>query len=160
MANTKATKTTLKAGDKLPPRGKAKKTLMLDAIRAVCGKEEDFLKQVVTIGLGGWTQPEVKEDEDPVEPVFQNPNPVLLTLVLNRIEPPLKSVSPNVKFSFRKNAKPHEKADDIINAMANGEIPPDIGVMLVSSIQSMLKIQEVTDFIDRLEAIENASKQD
>ena len=43
MANSKSTSTTLKKGDKLPPRGKAKKSLMLDAIREVCGSEQEFL---------------------------------------------------------------------------------------------------------------------
>jgi len=160
MANTRATKTTLKKGDNLPPRGKAKKTLMLDAIRSVCGNEEDFLKQVVSIGLGGWTKPEPKEGEEPVEPIFQTPNPVLLTLILNRIEPPLKSVSPNVEFKFRKGAKPHEQACDVMSAIAKGNIPSDIGGMFITSIQSMLKIQELTDFEERLKAIEDASKQD
>ena len=149
-----ATKTTLKAGDKLPPRGKAKKTLMLDAIRDVCGNENDFLKQVVVIGLGGWTKP---DDED-AEPVFQQPNPALLSLALSRIEPPLKPVSPSMPFKFNARGKPHKQAVDIIVAMSNAELPVDIGVNLIASIQSMLKIQEVTDFEDRIKAIENASK--
>lgn len=51
MATRKPTSTTLKKGDVLPPRGKGKKSLMLDAIRDVCGNEQDFLKQVVAIGL-------------------------------------------------------------------------------------------------------------
>lgn len=159
MANKTPTKTTLKKGDNLPPRGKAKKTLMLEAIRSVCGNEQDFLKQVVSIGLGGWTQPEQKEDEDSVEPVFQNPNPMLLNMVLNRIEPPLKSVAPMVKFKFNAKGKPHEQALQVLDAMAKGEIPSDVGGLFITSISSMLNIQEKTDFEERLKAIEDASKQ-
>ena len=147
------------------PRGKGKKSLMLEAIKSVCGDEKDFLKQVVTIGLGGWTQPEQTEeqkenDEQPEEPVFQNPNPMLLNMVLNRIEPPLKSVSPMVKFKFDIKGKPHEQALQVLDAMAKGDLPSDIGQLFVTSISSMLNIQEKTDFEERLKAIEDASEQD
>jgi hypothetical protein len=160
MANSTANKTTLKKGDNLPARGKGKKSLMLDAIRLVCGDESDFLQQVVTIGIGGWTQPEQKEDEEPTEPVFQNPNPMLLNMVLNRIEPPLKSVSPMVEFEFDITAKPYEQATQVLNAMAQGKIPSDIGQLFVTSISSMLNIQEKTDFEERLKAIEDVNEQD
>ena len=162
MANKTPNKTTLKKGDVLPPRGKGKKSLMLEAIKSVCGDEKDFLKQVVTIGLGGWTQPEKKEDdeEEQPEPVFQNPNPMLLNMVLNRIEPPLKSVAPMVKFAFDINGKPHEQALQVLDAMAKGNLPSDIGQLFVTSISSMLNIQEKTDFEERLKAIEDATEQD
>ena len=140
----------------MPPRGKGNKSVMLDAIRDVCNNEQEFLKQVITIGLGGWTQP---DDED-ADPVFQQPNPMLLNMVLNRIEPPLKSVSPMVEFDFNIDGKPHEQAMQVIDAMSNGKIPSDIGQMFVTSISSMLNIKEKTDFEERLKAIENANKQD
>lgn len=126
---------------KRKPRTKGKKTLMLDAIRKVCGTEQDFLEQVVEVGLG-----------DPAQKI--PPNPALLTLVLNRIEPPLKAISPMVEFKFRKGAKPHEQAEDVLSAVAGGSISPDIGHMFIASIQSMLKIQEVTDIDERLKAME------
>ena len=79
MAKSRTTIDSEKRKD-LPARGKGKKSLMLEAIQAVCGDEQDFLRQVITIGLGGWTQPYQKEDEDPVDPVFQAPSPVLLNI--------------------------------------------------------------------------------
>ena len=158
MANSNPNKTTLKKGDNLPPRGKAKKTLMLDAIRSVCGDERDFLEQVVTIGLGGWTQPEQteeqKENKEQPESIFQNPNPMLLSMVINRIEPPLKAISPMVEFDFNTNDKPHVKADKILQAVSDGKIPPDIGQMFVSSIKSMIDISEWTDLKERIEKLE------
>lgn len=142
MANTKPTKTTLKKGDNLPARGKAKKTLMLDAIKAVCGDEGEFLQRVIALGLGdGKDLPA---------------NPALLTLVMNRIEPPLKSISPMVNFEFNPNAKPHEQANQVLKAVANSEIAPDIGQMFVGSIKSMIDIEEYTDLKDRIEKLEKA----
>jgi hypothetical protein len=125
----------------LPARGKGKKSLMLEAIRSVCGNEQDFLKQVVTIGLG-----------DAVNEIA--PNPTLLTLVLNRIEPPLKAISPMVEFDFNPNAKPHEQANQILQAVAASQIAPDIGQMFVASIKSMIEIEEYTDLKERIEKLE------
>jgi hypothetical protein len=147
MANNTPTKTTLKKGDNLPPRGKGKKSLMLDAIRAVCIDEQEFLKRVVTIGLG-----------DAVNEIA--PNPTLLTLVLSRIEPPLKSVTPTFEFDFDPEADLHKQAKQVLDAMAKGKIPSDVGQLFITSISSMLNIQEKTDFEERLKAIEDASEQD
>lgn len=122
-------------------RGKSKKTLMLEAIRAHCGTEQEFLERVIVAGLG-----------DPKNEVPSNP--ALLSLVLNRIEPPLKAISPMIEFDFRRNAKPHEQAADVLSAVSDGLIAPDVGQMFIASIQSMLKIQEVTDIDDRLKAME------
>jgi len=143
MANSTANKTTLKKGDNLPPRGKAKKSLMLEAIRSVCGTEQEFLKQVITIGMG-----------DAIKEIA--PNPTLLTLVLNRIEPPLKAIAPMVEFDFNPNAKPHEQANQILMAVANSQIAPDIGQMFVASIKSMIDIEEYTDLKERIEKLEKA----
>lgn len=142
MATRKPTSTTLKKGDVLPPRGKGKKSLMLDAIRDVCGNEQDFLKQVVAIGLGDGKE--------------SLPNPALLTLVLNRIEPPLKAIAPLVDFEFKADDKPHKQAADVLNAMASGKIPSDIGNVFIQSIKSMIDIEEYTDLKERLISIEQS----
>lgn len=143
MANKSATKTTLKKGDNLPPRGKGKKSLMLEAIREVCGSEQEFLHQVIRAGLGNVTENIAS-------------NPMLLTLVINRIEPPLKAIAPMVEFEFNSYAKPHEQAGQILNAVANSQIAPDIGQMFIASIKSMIDIEEYTDLKDRIEKLESA----
>lgn len=126
----------------LPARGKGKKSLMLEAIKATCGDEQEFLRRVITLGLGdGKDLPA---------------NPALLALVINRIEPPLKAISPMVEFDFNPNSKPHEQANQILNAVANSQIAPDIGQMFVSSIKSMIDIEEYTDLKERIEKIEAA----
>ena len=141
------------------PRGKGKKSLMLEAIREVCRDEEEFLQQVVSIGIGGITKVSAPEaDEEEFE--YKNPNPMLLSLVLNRIEPPLKSVTPTYKFDFDPEADLHKQAKQVLDAMAKGEIPSDVGQLFITSISSMLNIQEKTDFEERLKAIEDASEQD
>ncbi len=135
------------------PRGKAKKTLMLQAIRdQVEGGEEEFLKRVVEFSIGHNGSPETEDSpEIPPEP----PHPKLLALVLSRIEPPLKATMPMVEFDFDISAKPHEQAAQVVEAVSNGEISPDIGHMFISSIKSMIEIHEFTDLKNRIEALED-----
>lgn len=139
------------------PRGKGKKTLMLDAIRDVCTNEHEFLKQVVTIGMGGVTKISGPDEDEEYE--YKQPNVMLLNMVLSRIEPPLKSVTPTFEFEFNPNGEHHEQAKQVLDAMAKGKLPSDIGQLFITSISSMLNIQEKTDFEERLKAIEDASKQ-
>jgi len=139
-------------------RGKAKKTLMLDAIRAqVEGGEEEFLKRVVeySIGHNGHPAIEATEEADAVDEILPSPpHPKLLALVLNRIEPPLKATMPLIDFEFDISAEPHQQAAQVIDAVSKGDISPDIGHMFVSSIKSMIEIHEFTELKSRIEKIE------
>ena len=127
------------------PRGKGKRTLMLEAIRAsVEGGEAELLKQVVSIALG-------KDGGEDAKP-----NPQLLTLVLQRIEPPLKSTMPLIEFDFDDSAAPSVQAGQVMKAVSEGIIAPDVGQLFISSIASMLKIEEVTELKGRLSEIEKA----
>jgi hypothetical protein len=125
----------------LPPRGKGKKTLMLEAVRATCGSESEFLQKVVQTAIG----------DDKAKPNMQ-----LMTLVLQRIEPPMKSTLPLVNFEFNENSKPHEQAAQVMKAVSDGDIPADVGGMFVNCITSMLKIEEVTSIKEDIDEIKKA----
>jgi hypothetical protein len=133
------------------PRGKSKRTLMLDAIRQQCGTKEkpgdemDYLIKVVEASLGD-------NLADPPLP----PNPALMAIVMNRIEPPLKSTFPMVEFDFNAKSTPSDQASQVMAAAAKGEISPDIANMFVSSIANMLRIDEVTELQKRIEALEKS----
>lgn len=133
------------------PRGKSKKTLMLDAIRQQCGTKDkpgdemDYLIKVVEASLG-----------DPLANPPVLPNPALMAIVMNRIEPPLKSTSPMVEFEFSEKATPSEQASQVLKAASTGTIAPDIMATFVNSIASVMKIEEVTalrDEVDEIKAI-------
>lgn len=129
-------------------RGRGKKSLMLEAIRATCeGGEDEFLKKVVRAALG--------DPSDGVEP-----NATLMNMVLQRIEPPLKANNECVTFEFNSKMKPHEQASQVLDAASKGLIAPDVASLFISSIQAMLKIQEVNDFDERLKALEADNEQD
>lgn len=137
------------------PRGKGKKNLMLDAIKEVCKDEHEFLKKIVEIGLGGMTV--VGKDDDGNEELeYRHPNTVLLNLVINRIEPPLKATSPKIDFDFDETLKPYQQAAQVLKAVSSGDIPPDIGSVFIQSIKAMIDIEEYTNLKDRIEVIEKS----
>ena len=63
---------------------------------------------------------------------------------------------PLVDFEFDENAAPNVQASQVMKAVSDGLIAPDSGQMFISSIASMLKIEEVTEIKDRLDKIEEA----
>jgi len=52
-----------------------------------------------------------------------------------------------------------EKADAILNAIAAGDIAPDIGAQLVTAIGTTARVEEITELRERLEALERATKE-
>ena len=74
--------------------------------------------------------------------------------LLNRLSPIAKAVSPLYKFDLPKDSKPHEKADYILTAIADGEIPGDIGNICIQAIKAMIDIEEYTDLKERIIKLE------
>ena len=125
------------------PRGKGKKSMMLEAIRAECNSEADFLRKVVKAAIGS-------EQSNPPIP----PNTQLMTLVLQRIEAPLKSTSPLIEFDFPESGSPTTKAMAIIKSISMGALPTDIGKELIGIIKDAVVIEEGTDLKLRIEELE------
>ena len=76
--------------------------------------------------------------------------------ILARMSPIPKAVAPVYKFDLPKEAKPHEKADYVLTAISNGELPSDIGNICIQAIRAMIDIEEYTDLKERIEKIEKA----
>ena len=66
----------------------------------------------------------------------------------------MKPTLGSVEFEFDVAATPSKQASQVMAAAARGEIAPDIANLFVSSIASMLKIDEVTELQKRIEALE------
>lgn len=143
------TKTSLKPGDKLPPRGKAFKTLLMETIR------EESLLDV--------TPQSSKEETEKAfirhaakrafDPNDQN-SATILNEFMKRSFPPLKPSNEAIEFSFPEEGTPAEKAFSVINAISKGDIPPDIGQTIVGIIKDSVVIEEATDLKARIEELE------
>ena len=122
-------------------RGKSERTKILDAMKETNKTEEGFYQLLIN---------KAHNPEDSF--AFKE--------LLSRLSPVPKAVSPLYEFTFDIDGSPHKQALQIINAIADGKIPSDVGNIIITSISSMLNIQEKTDFEERLKAIEDASEQD
>jgi hypothetical protein len=120
--------------DNRAPRGKSFKTKLIESLERKGMTEEGFIDLLVDKAItdGG----------------------VFLSELLKRYNPAPKSTLAPVTFEFKKEWTPLQKADAIMNAMSTGEIPPDVGVMIIEGINKMLGIEETTELAKRLEAIE------
>lgn len=76
--------------------------------------------------------------------------------LLLRLSPIPKSVNDLVKFDFPKKAKPHEQAAAVLEAVARGVIPADIGNIFIQSIKAVIDIEEYTSLKERIEEIERS----
>lgn len=65
-----------------------------------------------------------------------------------------KATAPFVDFDFKDGNTPLESANQILVAVANKRIPPDIGALLINTMSAVLKIEEVTDLEDRIKQLE------
>lgn len=80
---------------------------------------------------------------------------VFLQEVLKRYSPITKSTYDTIVIEdWPKDGTPIEKAKVVLDGMANGDIPADLGSSMIDSISKSLGIEEITELSKRLEAIE------
>ena len=137
MANDKPTKTSFSKSNQPKGRGKSERTKILDAMKRAGQTEEGFFDLLM-------------------EKAFNPEDNFTFKELLNRMSPMPKAVNPIVEFDFPKEAKPHVQAAFVLDAVASGVIPSDIGNMFVQSIKDMIDIEEFTSLKARIEALEKA----
>lgn len=135
MANSTPTKTSF-GEDNQPKkrRGKSERTKFLEALGRRGESEDDFYDHLIKKAI----------DEE---------SPIALSEILKRVSPIAKAVAPTIEFKIRKDGKPHEKASDVLDGIANGDIPPDIGAHLITAIKHYVDLDN-SDVKERLEKIE------
>lgn len=75
-------------------------------------------------------------------------------LLLARTMPPLKPISEPVRFRFPDDATLSDKADAIVNAIAAGKLPPDVGAQLIQTLATTARIIEIDELERRIAALE------
>jgi hypothetical protein len=135
MANKTPTKTSFTKSNQPKGRGKSERTKILEAMKRF-GKTENGFYDLL------------------MQKAFDSEDNFTFKELLNRLSPIPKAVAPLYKFDLPKDSKPHEKADYILTAIANGEIPGDIGNICIQAIKAMIDIEEYTDLKDRIIKLE------
>lgn len=118
-------------------RGKSDRTKILEAMERLSKSENSFYEMLV------------KKAYDPEDSFGASE-------ILKRIAPLKRQTMPMIEFDFDDEAPAHIQAAQVIKATSQGLIPPDVANMFVSSISSMMKIEEITDMSKRLEDIEKS----
>ena len=88
-----------------------------------------------------------------VNPDDQN-GAMLLKALLDKGWASVKSTMEPVKFNLDKSKPLSDQANEILFAISEGDIPPDVGVLMVNAITNALKIKEITELEDRIKALE------
>jgi len=63
-------------------------------------------------------------------------------LVFERLCPPLKAQASTVKFALPNQDNPIEMAKNLLNSIASGTLPPDIGSQLVAAVTQLVRITD------------------
>jgi len=130
-------------------RGRSFKNKLLDVIR-----NESLLD------LDGAASPEKAENaylKHLAERAFDSDDPASPTLLkelLSKSYPGLKATMPEVSFALPEDATPVEKAEAILKAVSDGDIPPDVGALLIQAAKHTIDIEMATELKERMAKIE------
>lgn len=84
---------------------------------------------------------------------------VAMRILLDRLLPPRKATVPDIEVPYLEQANTiSQKVDAILHAIGRGEVPADIGSQLITALGTAARIEEITQFKDRLEGLEQAVK--
>ena len=75
-------------------------------------------------------------------------------LVLARLAPPLRAQSPAVQFELDRTLTLTEQAGQVIAAVAEGQLSPDAGKMLLDSLAAYASMRTADELAAKLEEIE------
>lgn len=130
-------------------RGRSKRNLILEAIKdkSLLSVDSDSSNDECEKAFFGHILKRAVNPED------QN-SAMLLKTVLDKGWSSVKSSMEPVKFELDKSQTLDGQAGQILSAISDGDLPPDVGVIMINAITNMLKIKEVTDLEDRIKALE------
>jgi hypothetical protein len=75
-------------------------------------------------------------------------------LVLARVAPALRLVAPTVEFDFDARAPLSAQVEQVLQAIADGKVAPDVGKQIVETIAQLGSIRQVDDLEARIKALE------
>ncbi|WP_292078032.1 DUF5681 domain-containing protein [Brevundimonas sp. UBA7838] len=80
------------------------------------------------------------------------------SLVMSRVAPTLRSQGSPVTFDFDPSASIGRQMEQVLSAIARGEVPPDVGHQIIASVQALSQIRAVEELEGRLIALEERQR--
>lgn len=74
-------------------------------------------------------------------------------LVLSRIIAPLKASGERVQFAFNPEAPITTQIEQVLAAVAAGEVPPDVGTQIISAINTLSQARVTEELADKVAAL-------
>lgn len=78
----------------------------------------------------------------------------ILKELLRKSYPTAKPVLSTVAIDVNPSLKPHQQAQQILQAACDGELPPDVGALFIQSLDSIATIQQKHELAERVERLE------
>jgi len=134
---------------KMKGRGKERRTIILEAMRdsnsfgalesdTVAEVENKYWKHICDISV---------DKDHPDRQMFAK-------VISDKVAPNFKPSLERVKFDLDTTKSSSEQSEQILKAIASGEVPADVGKMLIEAIASIVKIDEYTELKDRIDNLE------
>jgi Family of unknown function (DUF5681) len=79
-------------------------------------------------------------------------------ILIDKLCPNLKPVALPIDLPLPINGGLSEMGGEIIKATMNGQIPPDIGSMLITALTSQYRLMELDVLVNRIVALENENR--
>ena len=130
-------------------RGRSFKNKLLDVVRneSLLGLEGQVSEEKAENAYLKHLAIRAFDSDDPA-------SPTLLKELLNKSYPGLKATMPDVNFHLPDNTTPVEKAEAILKAVSDGDIPPDVGALLIQAAKHTIDIEMATELKERMAKIE------
>ena len=126
------------------PRGKAKRTMIIDALKANKKTEAEFWEAVVQKALFGGND----GDGDPQ----------MMALVSKKLFPDSKATYEEYHIELKDGDKRIDRAEAIMQAAMSGMLPIDVAERFLNGLADVAKVEEVDSILERLAVIEEALK--
>ena len=122
------------------PRGKAKRTMIIDALKANNKTEEEFWQAVVQKALFGGND----GDGDPQ----------MMALISKKLFPDSKATYEEYTIELKDGENRLDRAEAVLRAAMAGLLPIDVAERFLNSLADVAKIEEVDSILERLTKIE------
>lgn len=123
-----------------PPGSRNKRTQLLDKIMQADDNARHIIETLVSKAQGGDT--------------------AAAEILLKRYQPPPRSSLQPVQFDLDSSASPLQQCQQILAAVAAGDLAPDVGQSLISAVTALARIAELAELEQRIADLEEAATDD
>jgi hypothetical protein len=128
-----------KAGESGNKRGRPKgarsqRNQLLDEMMAENDHARSIIQKLIESALAGDTQ--------------------AANLLLSRYQPPYRQTHKPIEFKLSPDSTPLERCNELLDAVAGGYLPADVGTLLINAVTALCRVAEVKEIEQRLALLE------